>query len=180
MNSGHTCLFHRGVCTVLFSANGQKAVALTHRVQRKHTVLVKTKEKSKPQKRIPKKKISMKLLRQKLLYSSKRSLLDGDTVNVWKQIYLRVDLDPFCKSCHISTINKKPIFKTPQNPKTPFKWVFMEIIPAIYPKRLTKDTTFANYLLIVDDYSKLPRLYGMENITTEEAMYNIDMFQSRF
>ena len=45
---------------------------------------------------------------------------------------------------------------------------------------LPKDTNFANYPLIVDIYSKLPKLYGMENITTEEVMEKLDMFQARF
>ena len=42
------------------------------------------------------------------------------------------------------------------------------------------DTNFKNYLLIVDAYSKIPKLYGMKNITTEEVMDKLDMFQSRF
>ena len=66
------------------------------------------------------------------------------------------------------------------NPKTPFKWVFMVIIPTIYYKSLTKDTTFLHYLLIVDAYSKITKLYGMKNITTEEVMENLDMFQAIF
>ena len=35
-------------------------------------------------------------------------------------------------------------------------------------------------MLIVDAYSKIPKLYGVEKITTEEVMENLDMFQSRF
>ena len=35
-------------------------------------------------------------------------------------------------------------------------------------------------LLIVDAYSKIPKLYGMKKITTEELMDKLDMFQSRF
>ena len=35
-------------------------------------------------------------------------------------------------------------------------------------------------LLIVDAYSKTPKLYGMESITTEEVMEKLDMFQARF
>ena len=31
-----------------------------------------------------------------------------------------------------------------------------------------------------DAYSKIPKLYGMEKITTEEVMDKLDMFQSRF
>ena len=56
----------------------------------------------------------------------------------------------------------------------------MDIIPSKAPKSLTSDTTFSNYLLIVDTYSKIPKLYGMDNITTEEVMDKLDMFQYRF
>ena len=58
--------------------------------------------------------------------------------------------------------------------------VYIDIIPSTTPKRLTSDTTFSNYLLIVDAYSKIPKLYSMEKITTEEVMNKLDMFQSRF
>ena len=57
---------------------------------------------------------------------------------------------------------------------------FMGIIPDTASKHLAKDTTFTNYLLIVDYYSKLPRLYGMESITTEDVMDKLDMFQDIF
>ena len=67
-------------------------------------------------------------------------------------------------------MNKKARSKIPLKPKAPFKWVFMDIIPSTAPKSLTNDTTFSNYLLIVDAYSKIPKLYGMENITTAEVM----------
>ena len=56
----------------------------------------------------------------------------------------------------------------------------MNIIPSRAPKRLTSDTTFSNYILIVDAYSKISKLYGMEKITTEKVMDKLDMFQSRF
>ena len=55
----------------------------------------------------------------------------------------------------------------------------MDIVPSTAPKSLTSDTTFSNYLLIVDAYSNIPKLYGMEKITTEEVMDKMDMFQSR-
>ena len=77
-------------------------------------------------------------------------------------------------------MNKKARSNLPLKPKAPFKWVFMDIIPFITPKSLTNDTDFKNYLLIVDAYSKIPKLYGMENITTAEVMDKLDMFQSRF
>ena len=77
-------------------------------------------------------------------------------------------------------MNKKVRSKIPLKPKASFKWVFMNIIPSTAPKILTSDTTFYNYLLIFDAYFKIPKLYGMEKITTEEVMDNFDMFQSGF
>ena len=56
----------------------------------------------------------------------------------------------------------------------------MDIIPSTAPKSLTSDATFYNYLLIFDAYSKIPKLYGMEKITTEEVIDKLDIFQSRF
>ena len=57
---------------------------------------------------------------------------------------------------------------------------FMDIIPSTSPKILTSDTTFSNYSLIVDACSKIPKLSGMEKITSEVVMDKLDMFQSRF
>ena len=77
-------------------------------------------------------------------------------------------------------MNKKARSKILLKPNAPFKWVFLDIVPSTAPKSLTSDTTFSNYILIVDAYSKILKLYGMEKITTEEVMDKLDMFQSRF
>ena len=69
---------------------------------------------------------------------------------------------------------------TPMKPKTPFKWVFMEIIPATSSKSLTKGTNFDNQLLILDAYYNIPKFYGMENNTTQESMDKLDMLQEIF
>ena len=56
----------------------------------------------------------------------------------------------------------------------------MYIVPSIAPKSLTSDTTFSNYLLFVDAYYKIVKLYAMGKIKTEKVMDKLDMFQSRF
>ena len=38
MNSGHTCLFYKGFCTVYFGADKRNAVTLPHSAQRKHAL----------------------------------------------------------------------------------------------------------------------------------------------
>ena len=45
---------------------------------------------------------------------------------------------------------------------------------------MTIETNFSNYLLIVDVYYKIQKLYGTEIITTEEVMDKLGMFQDRF
>ena len=77
-------------------------------------------------------------------------------------------------------MNKNARSKIPLNSKAPVKCFFMDIVQSTAPKSLTSDTTFSNYLLIVYAYSNIPKLYGMEKITTEEVMDKLDMFQSRF
>ena len=67
-------------------------------------------------------------------------------------------------------MNKKARAKILLKPKSPFKWVFIDIVSSTAPKSLTFETNFSNYLLFVDEYSKIPKNYGMEEITTEEVM----------
>ena len=59
MNSGHTCLFHKGVCTVYLGVKENNAVTLPHSAQRKHTFLVKIKEMPKKYKLPARKKIAL-------------------------------------------------------------------------------------------------------------------------
>ena len=84
-------------------------------------------------------------MHQILGHRSTRSLLAGYNANVWEDAELKIDPDPFCTSCKISSMNKKARSKLP---KAPFKWVFMDIIPSIAPKSLTNDTNFSK--LFVD------------------------------
>ena len=75
-------------------------------------------------------------------------------------------------------MNKKARSKTLLKSKEPFKWVFMDNIPEMYPNFLTTETTFSDYVLIVNACSKIPKHYGTEIITTEEVMYKLYMFQA--
>ena len=156
LNSGHTCLFHKGVYTRYFEAKENNAVTLPHSAQRKYVFLGKIKDMSKTKKLPYKKKIALEWLHQRLGHRSTRSLLAGDTANAWEDIELIIDPETFCTSCQMSSINKKARSRIPLKPKAPFKWSFMGIIPSVATKSLTSDTTFSNHLLIVDASSKNP------------------------
>ena len=119
-----------------FGAEKKNAVTLPHSAQRKHSFLGKTKNMSKKNKFPARKKIALELLHQRLGHRSTRLLLAGDTSNVWEDVELRIDPDPFCTSCQISSMNKKAGSKIPLKPKAPFKWVFTDIIPSTAPEKL--------------------------------------------
>ena len=70
MNSGHTCLFQKGFCTVYFGAKYKNAVKLPHSAQRKHTILGEIKEMSKTKKLPSRKKIALELFHQILGHRS--------------------------------------------------------------------------------------------------------------
>ena len=76
-------------------------------------------------------------------------------------------------------MNKNTRPKNQLKPKAHFEWVFMDIIPETPTKPLTSETTFSNYIFIVDAYSKIQKLYGMDIITTEEVVDKLDMFLAR-
>ena len=77
----------------------------------------------KPVKLSPGKKVALELLHHRLGNRSTRLLMAGDTVHFWKIIEVRIDPDPFCTSCQISSMNKKSRSKNVLNPKATFKWV---------------------------------------------------------
>ena len=93
-------------------------------------------------------------------------MLGWDTAHVWEDLDLIIDPEPFCTSCQISPMKKKARSKIPLKPKAPLTWVYMDIVTSTAPKSLTGDINFSNYSLIVDTYSKISKLYGMEKITT--------------
>ena len=59
INAGHTCLFHKGFCTVYFGAKNDNAVTLPHSAQRKHAFTGKTQDVSKKNKFPARKKIAL-------------------------------------------------------------------------------------------------------------------------
>ena len=87
--------FSQSFFTVYFRAEENNEVNLPNRTQRKHSFLVKIMDMLKKKKLLARKKIALELLHQRLGHISNRSLLDGDTANVWEYVELRIDPDPF-------------------------------------------------------------------------------------
>ena len=90
---------------VYFGDKKENSVTLPHSAHRKHAFLVNTKGKDKSKKISPRKKVTLELLHYRLGHISTISLMAGDTETVWQDIELRIDLDPFCTSCQINSMN---------------------------------------------------------------------------
>ena len=58
-NLGHTCLLHKGFCTMYFGGEEKNAVTLPHSAQRKHSFWGEIKEMSKTNKLPSRKKITL-------------------------------------------------------------------------------------------------------------------------
>ena len=74
-------------------------VTLSHGAKSRHAFLGEIKEISKTKKLPSRRKIDFEFLHQKSNKISTRSLLAGDTADVWEDIELGIDPDLFCTSC---------------------------------------------------------------------------------
>ena len=73
----------------------------------------------------PRKKVALELLHYRLRHRSTKSLVSGDTANVWQDAEIRIDPDTFGTSCQIYSMNKKSRSKDSLKSKAPFKWVYV-------------------------------------------------------
>ena len=97
--------FPQRVLHGVLGAKEDNAVTLPHSAVRKHDFIGKSMESSK--KNPKRRKIALELMHQRLGHIFTRSLIAGDTANVWEDTELKTDPDPFCTSCKISSINKR-------------------------------------------------------------------------
>ena len=107
LHSGNTCLFQKVFCTVYFDHGKENVYTMPHSAERKHAFLVKTKENTKSKKIAPRNKDALELLYHRLGHRSTRSLMAVYTANIWQYIKPRIDPNPFCTSCQITSMNKK-------------------------------------------------------------------------
>ena len=64
--------------------------------------------------------------------------MTGDTANIWEDIELRIDLDHFCTSCQISSMNKKDRSKSQLKQIGTLQVFFIYILPLTAPKKIEK------------------------------------------
>ena len=82
------------------------------------------------------------MITSKIISHIHHIIVIGDTANVWEDMDIRIDPEPFPTSCQVSSMNKKARSKIPLKPKSPFRWVFMDMIPSTAPKSFANETIF--------------------------------------
>ena len=128
----------------------------------------------------PRTQVSLDLLHSRLGHRSTRALLAADAAEMWKDVEVKLSPDPFCTSCKIATITKRNRSKVPMKADRPLARVVMDIIPAPHKSSFDPNCDFSHYLLIVDTYSRIPRLGGLNELNSEAVMDKIEEFVARY
>ena len=105
--------------------------------------------------------------------------MDGYTKNLFKDIELKIYPDPFFTSCQIYSMKKRLGLKSIKS-KSTLQVGFNGHNTINSTKNLTSNTTCSNCFLIFGAYSKIPKLYGTDKISTDKVMDKLDVSQSRF
>jgi hypothetical protein len=108
-----------------------------------------------------KKRISLELLHNHLAHRKCRALLAASQNNVWFNAVIRMVPEKECESCKISTTRATARNKEPHAAcASPGQIVYMDILCSQSPVGLTPATTHANYLLLVEAYSRFTYIYN--------------------
>ena len=121
-----------------FGDKKENSVTLPHSEQKKHAFLIKTKEKDKSKKLAPRNKFALKLFHHRLGHISTRSLMAGDTANIWKGVGIRIHIEPFFTPCQISSVNKKNWVQKSIETRGTFQVGFYVHYSSNIPKRFDK------------------------------------------
>jgi hypothetical protein len=84
-----------------------------------------------------------------------------------------------CFDCGIATIRASARNKQPHTAATRAgEHLFLDVLYAVLPNGVTHATTFPNYLLIVDAYSRHSKIYGLAHKSSIEVIRALKKFQA--
>ena len=116
-------------------------------------------------------------LHRRLGHKSSKALLITGQSNVWADVLVDFTSDPDCVDCHIATIRAEDRTKHPRTPSQRFgQLVFMDIQQAIAGGALTPDSYYPYSLFLVDAFSRLCQIYGLQTKSSEDVIQAIKKF----
>jgi len=196
---GFHAMIKRNATTLYFSINGKnspvtlqsvgggKALAADLRVQaannstsgtaeRYHTVpCMRNRDHSEGARKF----LSLEMLHNRLGHRRCRTLLAASEHNLWADAGVHMSAEVGCLDCGIATIQATARNKQPHTAATRAgEHLFLDIQYAVLHHGLTRATTFPNYLLIVDGYSRYTKLYGLQDKSSATVIEALKKFQA--
>ena len=130
---------------------------------------------------VMKRQVPIKLLHHRLGHRSYETLKASNNDDIWNDVKVVNDPETICETCQITKARLANRSKNPPDyPTAPGVMIYIDIITNPFSKGLTKQSHFTSYLLIVDAYSHLPVLLGMNAISSEEVFRCIMIFRTMF
>jgi hypothetical protein len=126
-----------------------------------------------------KKYLSLELLHTRLGHRKCRTLLAGSEHNLWADDGVWMSTEIGCLNCGIATIRATARNKQPHTAATRAgRHLFLDIQHAILPQGLTYATSYPNYLIIVDAYSRYTKLYGLAHKGSADVIAVLKKYQA--
>jgi hypothetical protein len=126
-----------------------------------------------------KRRTALELLHQRLGHRKCRALLAASEHGVWADTVVRMGSEQECVSCKISMARAASCNKEPHTGGTyAGEYIFMDILHPVVTAGLTKSTTFAFYLILVDVFSRYAYIYGISDQSSTAVIYMLTCYQA--
>jgi hypothetical protein len=123
--------------------------------------------------------LSLEMLHNRLGHRRCRTLLAASEHNLWADAGVLMSAEVGCLDCGIATIRATARNRHSHTAATRAgEHLFLDIQYAVLPQGLTRATTFPNYLLIVDGYSRYTRLYGLQDKSSATVIEALKKFKA--
>jgi transposase InsO family protein len=126
-----------------------------------------------------KKRLPLELLHSRLGHRKCRTLLAASEHNLWEDTTIRMTRKTGCLTCGIATIRSRARNKEPHSGATwAGEYLFLEIQHPLVQPGLTRSTSYAFYLLIVDAYSRYVKIYGIPKKSMMAMISALQLYQA--
>ncbi len=123
--------------------------------------------------------LSLETLHNRLGHRKCRTLLAASEHRLWADAGVLMSSELGCLDCGIASIRANARNKQPYTAATRAGvHLFLDIQYAVSSHGLAHATTFPNYLLVVDAYSRYSKLYGLSHKSSNEVIAALQKFQA--
>jgi hypothetical protein len=123
--------------------------------------------------------LSLEILHKRLGHRKCRTLLAASEHNLWSDAGVLMSSEVGCLDCGIATIRATTRNTQPHTAASRAgEHLFLDIQYAVSPHGLTHATTFPNYLIIVDGYSRYTKFYGLAHKSSMDIIAALKKFQA--